>query len=452
MRFVPLRANGSPDTRGRSRASAERQEKDDTMTTATRDQPHPTRANTAFFDVERVRTDFPILYRDIYGKPLVYLDNGASAQKPLPVIEAMDHAYRFEYANVHRGLHFLSNTATQRFEEARETVRRFLNAPSTEEIIFTRNATGAINLVASSFGALEIGEGDEIVLSIMEHHSNIVPWHFHRERKGAVLKWAPISDTGEFLIDEFERLLTARTKIVALTHMSNVLGTVVPIKEVIEIAHARGIPVLVDGSQAAVHMPIDVQDLDADFYVFTGHKTYGPSGIGVLYGKKKYLDMMPPYEGGGDMIEVVEVDRVTYAKPPHRFEAGTPAIVEAVGLGAALSYMMQVGRDRIARHEAEIGAYAAELLSDIPGLTIHGTAKDKGAIVSFSIDGLHPHDIATIIDRSGIAVRAGHHCAQPLMERLGVSATCRASFAMYNTRQEVDALAAALRRAKDFFA
>lgn len=294
MRFVPLRANGSPDTRGRSRASADRQEKDDTMTTATRDQPHPTRANTAFFDVERVRTDFPILYRDIYGKPLVYLDNGASAQKPLPVIEAMDHAYRFEYANVHRGLHFLSNTATQRFEEARETVRRFLNAPSTEEIIFTRNATGAINLVASSFGALEIGEGDEIVLSIMEHHSNIVPWHFHRERKGAVLKWAPISDTGEFLIDEFERLLTARTKIVALTHMSNVLGTVVPIKEVIEIAHARGIPVLVDGSQAAVHMPIDVQDLDADFYVFTGHKTYGPSGIGVLYGKKKYLDMMPP--------------------------------------------------------------------------------------------------------------------------------------------------------------
>ena len=422
------------------------------MTTATRDQVHASRTSTAPLDVERVRTDFPILYREIYGKPLVFLDNGASAQKPLPVIEAMDHAYRFEYANVHRGLHYLSNTATQKFEEARETARRFLNARSTDEIIFTRNATGAINLVASSFGALEIGEGDEIVLSIMEHHSNIVPWHFHRERKGAVLKWAPISDTGEFLLDEFERLLTPRTKIVALTQMSNVLGTVVPIKEVIAIAHARGIPVLVDGSQAAVHLPVDVQDLDADFYVFTGHKTYGPSGIGVLYAKKKYLDQMQPYEGGGDMIELVEVDRVTYAKPPHKFEAGTPPIVEAVGLGAALSYMMQIGRDRIARHEAEIGAYAAEQLADVPGLTIHGTAKGKGAIVSFTMDGLHPHDIATIIDRSGIAVRAGHHCAQPLMERLGVSATCRASFAMYNTKQEVDQLAAALKRARDFFA
>ncbi len=407
--------------------------------------------NAAPFDVESVRTDFPILYREVYGKPLVYLDNGASAQKPLPVIEAMDHAYRFEYANVHRGLHYLSNTATQRFEEARETVRRFLNAPSSNQIIFTRNATEAINLVASSFGAIEIGEGDEIVLSIMEHHSNIVPWHFHRERRGAVLKWAPIADDGTFLLDEFERLLTSRTKIVALTHMSNVLGTVVPIKEVIEIAHRHGIPVLVDGSQAAVHMAVDVQDLDADFYVFTGHKTYGPSGIGVLYGKAEHLERMPPYQGGGEMIEIVEVDRVTYAKPPHRFEAGTPAIVEAVGLGAALSYMMQVGRDRIARHEAEIGAYAAERLAEVPGLTLHGTAKGKGAIHSFSIDGLHPHDVSTIIDRSGIAIRAGHHCAQPLMERLGVTATCRASFAMYNTKEEVDALAAALIRARDFF-
>jgi len=404
------------------------------------------------YDVERIRTDFPILYREVYGKPLVYLDNGASAQKPLPVIEAMDHAYRFEYANVHRGLHYLSNTATQKFEEAREVVRRFLNAPSADQIIFTRNATEAINLVASSFGAIEIGEGDEIVLSIMEHHSNIVPWHFHRERKGAVLKWAPISDSGEFLIEEFERLLTARTKIVALTHMSNVLGTVVPIKQVIEMAHARGIPVLVDGSQAAVHLPVDVQDLDADFYVFTGHKTYGPTGIGVLYGKKKHLDAMPPYQGGGEMIEVVEVDRITYGKPPHRFEAGTPAIVEAVGLGAALSYMMQVGRDRIATYEAEIGAYAFERLQEVPGLTLYGTAKGKGAIHAFSIDGLHPHDVSTIIDRSGIAIRAGHHCAQPLMERLGVTATCRASFAMYNTKAEVDALVAALTRAKDFFA
>jgi cysteine desulfurase/selenocysteine lyase len=403
-------------------------------------------------DVERIRTDFPILYREIYGKPLVYLDNGASAQKPLSVIEAMDHAYRFEYANVHRGLHYLSNTATQRFEEARETVRRFLNAPSSDQIIFTRNATEAINLVASSFGAVEIGEGDEIVLSIMEHHSNIVPWHFHRERKGAVIKWVPISDEGELLLDAFERLLTSRTKIVAITHMSNVLGTVVPIKEVIDIAHARGIPVLVDGSQAAVHLPVDVQHLDADFYVFTGHKTYGPSGIGVLYAKKKHLDAMPPYQGGGEMIEVVEVDRITYGRAPHRFEAGTPAIVEAVGLNAALSYMMQVGRERIAQHEAEIGAYAAARLAEVPGLTIHGTAPGKGAIHAFSIDGLHPHDVATIIDRAGIAIRAGHHCAQPLMERLAVTATCRASFAMYNTKAEVDALVAALIRARDFFA
>ena len=423
------------------------------MTAATHNLGDRARAHaTVPFDVERVRTDFPILYRDVYGKPLVYLDNGASAQKPLSVIEAMDHAYRFEYANVHRGLHYLSNTATQRFEEARETARRFLNAPSTDQIIFTRNATEAINLVASSFGAIEIGEGDEIVLSIMEHHSNIVPWHFHRERKGAVLKWAPISDEGEFLIDEFERLLTSRTKIVALTHMSNVLGTIVPIKQVIEIAHARGIPVLVDGSQAAVHMTIDVQDLDADFYVFTGHKTYGPSGIGVLYAKAEHLERMPPYQGGGEMIEIVEVDRITYAKAPHKFEAGTPAIAEAVGLGAALSYIMQVGRDRIARHEAEIVAYAAERLAEVPGLTLYGTARNKGAIHSFSIDGLHPHDVSTIIDRSGIAIRAGLHCAQPLMERLGVTATCRASFAMYNTKEEVDALVAALIRAKDFFA
>jgi cysteine desulfurase/selenocysteine lyase len=423
------------------------------MTIAAREQFDKARDKAAHdYDVERLRTDFPILFREVYGKPLVFLDNGASAQKPLSVLEAMDHAYRFEYANVHRGLHYLSNTATQHFEDARETVRRFLNAASADEIIFTRNATEAINLVASSYGGMEIGEGDEIVLSIMEHHSNIVPWHFHRERRGAVLKWIPMSDRGELLVDEFERMLTPKTKIVAITHMSNVLGTVVPVKEIIRIAHARGIPVLVDGSQAAVHLPIDVQDLDADFYVFTGHKTYGPSGIGVLYGKKQFLERMPPYQGGGEMIEVVEVDRITYGKPPHRFEAGTPAIVPAIGLGAALSYMMQVGRDRIARHEAAIGAYAHERLAEIPGLTIYGTAPGKGAIVSFSLDGLHPHDIATVVDRSGIAVRAGHHCAQPLMERLGVSATCRASFAMYNTKAEVDALAEALRRAKELFA
>ena len=364
-------------------------------------------ASGSAYDVERIRADFPILYRQVNGKPLVYLDNGASAQKPRQVLEAMDHAYRFEYANVHRGLHYLSNMATAKFEEARETIRRFLNAPSAGQIVITRNATSAINLVAQSFGGLVIGDGDEIVLSIMEHHANIVPWHYHRERKGAVLKWAPIDDRGELIMEEFERLLTPRTKIVAITHMSNVLGTVNPIKEIVKIAHARGIPVLVDGSQSAAHMPVDVRDLDCDFFVFTGHKTYGPTGIGVLYAKKEHLDRMPPYEGGGD---------------------------------------------RIAAHEAMIGAYAHERLGELNWLKIHGTVPGKGAIVAFSIDGLHPHDIATIIDRSGIAVRAGHHCAQPLMERLGVPATCRASFAMYSTKAEVDALVDGLRRAHELFA
>ncbi len=404
------------------------------------------------FDVAAIRADFPILAREVYGKPLVYLDNGASAQKPRAVLDAIQNGYASEYANVHRGLHYLSNTATAKFEDARETVRRFLNAPSTDEIIFTRNATEAINLVASSYGAMAIGEGDEIVLSIMEHHSNIVPWHFHRERRGAVIKWAPIADDGTFLIDEFEKLLSPRTKIVAITHMSNVLGTVVPIKEVVRIARARGIPVLVDGSQAAVHMTVDVQDIDCDFYAFTGHKTYGPTGIGVLYAKRRHLDAMPPYMGGGEMIESVHQDAIAYGKTPHKFEAGTPAIVQAIGLGAALDYMMKIGRDRIARHEHELKEYAHARLGQLNWLKIHGTAKDKGAIVSFSIDGLHPHDISTIIDRSGVAVRAGHHCAQPLMDRLGVTATCRASFAMYNTKAEVDALAGALIKAHDFFA
>jgi cysteine desulfurase/selenocysteine lyase len=404
------------------------------------------------FDVEKIRADFPILAREVYGKPLVYLDNGASAQKPRAVLEAIERAYRTEYANVHRGLHYLSNTATSRYEDARETVRRFLNAPSTDEIIFTRNATEAINLVASSFGGMVLGKGDEVVLSIMEHHSNIVPWHFHRERRGAILTWAPITDRGDFQIEEFERLLTKRTKMVAVTHMSNVLGTVTPIKEIVRLAHARGIPVLVDGSQAAVHLPVDVQDLDCDFYAFTGHKTYGPSGIGVLYAKAGHLDAMPPYMGGGEMIESVATDAITYGKAPHKFEAGTPPIVQAIGLGAALEYMMQVGRERIAQHEADLKDYAHERLSRLNWLKIHGTAENKGAIISFSIAGLHPHDISTIIDRSGVAVRAGHHCAQPLMDRLGVTATCRASFAMYNTRGEVDALADSLIKAHEFFA
>ena len=404
------------------------------------------------YDVEAIRRDFPILSREVYGVPLVYLDNGASAQKPQAVIDAVTHAYTDEYANVHRGLHFLSNAATEAFEKARETVRRFINAAHTEEIVFTRNATEAINLVADSYGRKAIGEGDEIVLSIMEHHSNIVPWHFHRERKGAVIRWSPIADDGTFLIDEFKELLTDRTKIVAITHMSNVLGTVVPVKEICRIAHARGIPVLIDGSQAAVHLPVDVQDIDCDFYAFTGHKLYGPTGIGVLYGKQRWLQAMAPYMGGGEMIGEVTTDSVTYAAPPHRFEAGTPPIVQAIGLGAALDYVEAIGRERIAAHEARLAEYAHERLSRLNSLTIYGTAKGKGAIVSFNMAGAHAHDVSTIIDRAGVAVRAGTHCAQPLLARFGVTATCRASFALYNTMDEVDRLAEALQKAHDFFA
>ncbi len=403
------------------------------------------------FDVEAIRRDFPILSREVYGKPLVYLDNAASAQKPKAVLDRMMQAMSEDYANVHRGLHYLSNTSTQAFEDARESVRRFLNAPSKDQLIFTRNATEAINLVAQSFGGMVIREGDEIVLSMLEHHSNIVPWHFHRERNGAVIKWAPVDDDGNFLIDEFEKLLTPRTRIVAITQMSNALGTIVPVKEVIRIAHARGIPVLVDGSQAAVHLPVDVQNLDADFYVFTGHKTYGPSGIGVLYGKMEHLRRMPPYQGGGEMIGEVSLDRITYAEPPHRFEAGTPAIVEAIGLGAALDYMKGIGLDAIAKHEADLRDYATERLSEINSLKIFGRAREKGAIVSFNMEGAHAHDISTVIDRSGVAVRAGTHCTQPLLARFGVTATCRASFAMYNTRAEVDKLAEALIFAQRIF-
>ncbi len=412
----------------------------------------PAAVRTAAYDVEAVRRDFPILKRTVYDKPLVYLDNAASAQKPQVVIDAVSAAYGSEYANVHRGLHFLSNLATEKYEDAREIVRRFINAERIEEIVFTRNATEAINLVASSFGGMAIGEGDEIVLSIMEHHSNIVPWNFHRERKGAVIKWAPIADDGTFLLDEFEKLLTDRTRIVALTQMSNVTGTVVPIKDVCRIAHARGIPVLVDGSQAAVHTPVDVQDLDCDFYCFTGHKLYGPTGIGVLYGKSERLKAMPPYMGGGEMIAEVTEAGVTYAEPPHRFEAGTPPIVQAIGLGVALTYMEGIGREKIAAHEASLRAYAMERLSTINSLTLYGTTRDKGAIVSFNMAGAHPHDISTIIDRSGVAVRAGTHCAQPLLARYGTTATCRASFGMYNTLAEVDALAEALQKAHEFFA
>jgi cysteine desulfurase/selenocysteine lyase len=412
---------------------------------------HPAVANGSY-DVERIRDDFPILAAQIYGRPLIYLDNAASAQKPRTVLDRMYKGYTTEYANVHRGLHFLANAATEAYEGARDKVRGFLNAGRREEIIFTRNATEAINLVAASFGRERIQAGDEIVLSIMEHHSNIVPWHFLRERHGAVIRWAPVDDDGNFLIDEFEKLLGPRTKMVAITQMSNALGTIVPVKEVVKLAHARGIPVLVDGSQAAVHLDVDVADIDCDFYVFTGHKLYGPTGIGVLYGKHEHLTAMRPFNGGGEMIREVFEDRITYGDPPHKFEAGTPAIVQAIGLGAAIDYVGSVGKARIRAHEAGLLGYAQDRLREINSLRIIGTAKDKGAIISFEMKGAHPHDVATVIDRAGVAVRAGTHCTMPLLARFGVTATCRASFAMYNTEAEVDSLAKALIKAQDFFA
>ncbi len=412
---------------------------------------HATISAAGDYDVEAIRADFPILGREIYGKPLVYLDNGASAQKPRAVLDAIANAYGNEYANVHRGLHYLSNTATDNFEKARETVRRFINAKDSAEIIFTRNSTEGMNLVAQSFGGTRIGEGDEIVLSIMEHHSNIVPWHFHRERAGAKLVWVDVEDDGAFTLEAFKAALTERTKMVAITHMSNALGTIVPIKEVCRIAHERGIPVLVDGSQAAVHMSVDVQDLDCDFYVFTGHKLYGPSGIGVLYGKKDLLNAMPPFNGGGEMIKDVFKDTVTYAETPHRFEAGTPPIVQAIGLAAAIDYVETIGRDRIAAYEADLTAYAHRRLGEVNSLRIFGTTPEKGAIISFEMEGAHAHDVSTIIDRSGVAVRAGTHCAQPLLERFGVTSTCRASMGLYNSREDVDRLVEALQKAQTFF-
>jgi cysteine desulfurase / selenocysteine lyase len=408
-------------------------------------------ATIAPYDVNRIRADFPILATQVYGKPLVYLDNAASAQKPQAVLDRMQRAYTTQYANVHRGLHYLANEATEAYEQAREKVAAFLNAGRKEEIVFTRNATEAINLVAYTYGREHIKAGDEIVLSIMEHHSNIVPWHFLRERQGAVIRWAPVDDEGHFLLDEFEKLLGPRTKLVAITHMSNMLGTEVPVKEVVRLAHARGIPVLIDGAQAAVHLEVDVQDLDCDFYAFTGHKLYGPTGIGVLYGKYAHLDAMPPFNGGGEMIREVFEDRVIYGEPPYKFEAGTPAIVQAIGLGAAIDYVAAIGKPRIRVHEQGLVRYAQDRLREINSLHLFGTTKNKGPIVSFEMKGAHPHDVATVIDRSGVAVRAGTHCVMPLLARFGVTATCRASFAMYNTRQEVDLLAQALLKAQEFF-
>ncbi len=403
------------------------------------------------YDVEAIRRDFPALALQVYGKPLVYLDNAASAQKPQAVLDALMKAYAKEYSNVHRGLHYLANAATEAYEGARTRVAKFLNAPDAKQIVFTKNATEAINLAAQSFGGMAIGPGDEIVLTIMEHHSNIVPWHFHRERRGAVIKWVPVTEQGEFQLEDFEAAITPRTKMVAITHMSNVLGTATPVKEVCKIAHAHGAYVLVDGSQGAVHLDVDVQDIDCDFYAITGHKIYGPSGIGALYGKREHLEAMPPYQGGGEMIETVTVDEVRYNDPPYRFEAGTPPIAEAAALTAALDYVESIGKDRIRAHEDGLRRYAEERLKRIGSVKIIGQAPGKGPIVSFTMEGAHAHDAATILDRSGIAVRAGSHCAEPLLARFGLTATCRASFGLYNTRAEVDALAEALLKAERFF-
>ncbi|MFQ3451997.1 cysteine desulfurase [Bradyrhizobium sp. UFLA01-814] len=411
---------------------------------------HPAVSNDAY-DVDRLRKEFPALSTTVHGQPLVYLDNAASAQKPRAVLDRLMQAYCSEYANVHRGMHYLANAATEAYEGARAKVAQFVNAHRTEEIIFTRSATEAINLVAQTFGRERIMPGDEIVLSIMEHHSNIVPWHFLKERHGAVIKWAPIDDEGNFLIEEFEKLLNSRTRIVAITQMSNALGTLVPVKDVVRLAHARRIPVLVDGSQGCVHLDVDVRDIDCDFYVMTGHKLYGPTGIGVLYGKYANLAAMPPFNGGGEMIRQVSREGVIYGDPPHRFEAGTPPIVQAIGLGSAIAFINSIGKARIRKHESALLAYAQEKLQSIDSLRLIGTAAEKGAIMSFDMKVAHPHDIATVIDRSGVAVRAGTHCAMPLLARFGLPATCRASFALYNTYEEVDLLARALIKAERLF-
>lgn len=392
------------------------------------------------FDARRLRDDFPILSRKVNGRPLVYLDSAASAQKPRQVLDAMRCAYESSYANVHRGVHTLSQRATEAFEAARGKVARFINARRASEIVFVRGATEAINLVAATFGRKMLQAGDEIVLSELEHHSNIVPWQLLREERGVVLKVAPIDDAGELLLDRFAELLSPRTRLVAITHVSNALGTITPIAETARLAHGAGALVLVDGCQAVPHTRVDVQAIGADFYAFSGHKLYGPTGIGVLYGRGEILEALPPYQGGGEMILSVTFERTTYKKPPHRFEAGTPPIVEAIGLGAAIDYLQGIGLERIGAHEQELLAYATERLSALPRLRLVGTAPVKAAIASFVIDGVHPHDIGTILDQSGIAIRAGHHCAQPLMHRLGVPATARASFGLYNAIGDVDAL------------
>ena len=413
------------------------------MTIATIDPAQrPRKTNT--LDVARVREDFPILSRKVYGKKLVYLDSAASAQKPRAVLDAMWHFYEEDYANIHRGVHFLSQRATDAFEGARAKVARFMNAAKADEIVFTRNATESINLVAQSWGRKNLGAGDEIVLTELEHHANIVPWQLLRNEKGFEIKVAPVDETGQVKMDALAALIGPRTRLVAVSHMSNALGTILPVREIARLAHAAGALVLIDGCQGIVHRRIDVRALDADFYVFSGHKLYGPTGIGVLYGKYALLEAMPPYQGGGDMIERVTFAKTTFKLPPSRFEAGTPAIAEAIGLGAAVDYLADLGPDFIAAHEQDLLAYATERLSGVAGVKIYGTAPEKGAILSFTLEGAHAHDVATILDQQGVAVRAGHHCAHPLMDRLGVAATARASFALYSTREEADALADAL--------
>jgi len=405
-------------------------------------------ASPPSFDAGRVRQDFPILDREVRGRRLAYLDNAATTQKPKVVLDALTRYYTEHNANIHRGVHYLSEVATQAHEAARLTAQRFLNARQTREMIFTRNATEGINLVAQSFGRRHIGKGDEVVITGMEHHSNIVPWQLLCEQTGAVLRVVPIADDGELIWEEFERLVGPRTKLVAAVHLSNSLGTVNPVSRIVELAHQHGAAVLLDGAQAAYHFPVDVQALDCDFYVATGHKLYGPTGIGLLYGKAAHLEEMPPYQGGGDMISSVTFEKTTYNEIPYKFEAGTPHIAGAIGLGAAIKYLTGLGFDQVALHERELLAYATDALQQIPGLKLIGTAPEKASILSFVMEGIHPHDIGTIVDREGVAIRTGHHCTQPVMDRFGIPATARASLAMYNTRNDIDALVVALEQVR----
>lgn len=403
------------------------------------------------FDVTKIREDFPILSRKVYDRPLVYLDNGATTQKPLCVLDAMREEYLNVNANVHRGVHYLSQQATDLHEQAREKVRKFINAGSINEIIFTRGTTESLNLVVSSFCDGFMGEGDEVIVSVMEHHSNIVPWQLQAARKGISLRVIPMNDKGELLLDEYEKLFTERTKIVSVTHVSNVLGTVNPVKEIVRIAHEHGVPVMVDGAQSTPHFAVDVQDIDCDFFAFSGHKMYGPTGVGVLYGKEDWLDRMPPYQGGGEMIESVSFEKTVFEHLPFKFEAGTPDYVATHGLATAIDYISSIGIDNISRHEQELTRYCMERMQEIDGIRLFGTANDKDAVVSFLVGDIHHLDMGTLLDRLGIAVRTGHHCAQPLMIRLGIQGTVRASFAMYNTKQEIDVLVEGIKRVSKMF-